>query len=31
MVVGKSLFIGDSDINFLTVRRAADRLGLLDY
>jgi hypothetical protein len=31
MVVGKSLFIGDADINFLTVRRAADRLGLLDY
>jgi hypothetical protein len=31
MVVGKSLFIGDSDINFVTVRRAADRLGLLDY
>ena len=28
MVVGKSLFIGDSDINFVTVRRAADRLGL---
>jgi hypothetical protein len=31
MVVGKSLFIGDADINFVTVRRAADRLGLLDY
>ena len=32
MVVGKSLFIGDADINFVTVRRAADRLrppGLL--
>ena len=27
MVVGKSLFIGDADINFVTVRRAADRLG----
>jgi hypothetical protein len=31
MVVGKSLFIGDADINFVTVRRAADRLGALDY
>jgi hypothetical protein len=31
MVVGKSLFIGDADINFVTVRRAADRLGFLDY
>ena len=31
MVVGKSLFIGDADINFVTVRRAADRLRLLDY
>ena len=31
MVVGKSLFIGDADINFVTVRRATDRLGLLDY
>ena len=31
MIVGKSLFIGDADINFATVRRAADRLGLLDY
>ena len=31
MVVGKSLFIGDADINFVTVRRAADRLGLIDY
>ena len=31
MVVGKSLFIGDADLNFVTVRRAADRLGLLDY
>ena len=31
MVVGKSLFIGDADINFVTVRRAADRLGVLDY
>jgi hypothetical protein len=31
MVVGKSLFIGDADINFVTVRRAADRLLLLDY
>ena len=29
--VGKSLFIGDADINFVTVRRAADRLRLLDY
>ena len=31
MVVGKSLFIGDADINFVTVRRAAERLGTLDY
>ena len=31
MVVGKSLFIGDADINFVTVRRTADRLRLLDY
>ena len=31
MVVGKSLFIGDADLNFVTVRRAADRLELLDY
>jgi len=31
MVAGKSLFIGDADLNFVTVRRAADRLGLLDY
>lgn len=31
MVVGKSLFIGDADINFATMRRAADRLGLLGY
>jgi hypothetical protein len=31
MIVGKSLFIGDADINFVTVRRAADRLGVLDY
>jgi hypothetical protein len=31
MMVGKSLFIGDADINFVTVRRASDRLGLLDY
>jgi len=31
MVVGKSLFIGDADINFVTVRRATDRLGLIDY
>ena len=31
MIVGKSLFIGDADINFATVRRAADRLRLLDY
>jgi 4-amino-4-deoxy-L-arabinose transferase-like glycosyltransferase len=27
MIVGKSLFIGDADVNFVTVRRAADRLG----
>jgi hypothetical protein len=31
MIVGKSLFIGDADINFVTVRRAADRLGVLGY
>ena len=31
MIVGKSLAIGDADINFATVRRAADRLGLLGY
>ena len=31
MIVGKSLFIGDADINFVTVRRAAERLGTLDY
>jgi hypothetical protein len=31
MQVGKALFIGDADLNFVTVRRAADRLGLLDY
>jgi hypothetical protein len=31
MILGKSLFIGDADINFATVRRAADRLRLLDY
>jgi Dolichyl-phosphate-mannose-protein mannosyltransferase len=31
MVVGKSLFIGDADINFVTIRRATDRLGLLGY
>jgi hypothetical protein len=31
MIVGKSLFIGDADINFATVRRATDRLGLLGY
>ena len=31
MIVGKSLFIGDADINFMTVRRAAERLRLLDY
>jgi hypothetical protein len=31
MVVGKLLLIGDADLNFVTVRRAADRLGLLDY
>jgi hypothetical protein len=29
MIVGKSLWIGDADINFVTVRRAAARLGLL--
>lgn len=27
MIVGKSLYIGDADINFVTVRRAADRLS----
>ena len=31
MIVGKSLFIGDADINFVTVRRAAERLGYLGY
>jgi uncharacterized membrane protein len=31
MIVGKSLFIGDADINFVTVRRVADRLGVLGY
>jgi hypothetical protein len=31
MVLGKTLFIGDADLNFVTVRRASDRLGLLDY
>jgi hypothetical protein len=31
MIVGKSLFIGDADINFVTVRRAAERLGVLGY
>jgi hypothetical protein len=31
MIVGKSLFIGDADINFATVRRAADRLGLIGF
>jgi hypothetical protein len=27
MIVGKSLFIGDADVNFVTVRQAAARLG----
>jgi hypothetical protein len=31
MIVGKSLFIGDADINFVTVRRAAERLGAIGY
>jgi hypothetical protein len=31
MIVGKSLAIGDADINFVTVRRAADRLRYLGY
>ena len=31
MLVGKSLAIGDADINFVTVRRAADRLRYLGY
>jgi hypothetical protein len=31
MVVGKSFAIGDADINFVTIRRAADRLGYLGY
>jgi hypothetical protein len=30
MIAGKSLLIGDADINFVTVRRAADRLGYWD-
>jgi hypothetical protein len=31
MVAGKSLAIGDADINFVTIRRALDRLGYLGY
>ena len=31
MVVGKSLFVGDAELNFVTVRRAADRLGVIGY
>jgi hypothetical protein len=31
MVVGKSFAIGDADINFVTIRRTADRLGYLGY
>jgi hypothetical protein len=27
MITGKSLFIGDADVNFVTVRRAADQLS----
>jgi hypothetical protein len=27
MIVGKSLFVGDADVNFVTVRQAAARLG----
>jgi hypothetical protein len=31
MIVGKSLAIGDADINFVTIRRATERLGYLGY
>jgi hypothetical protein len=31
MLVGKSLAMGDADINFVTIRRAADRLRYLGY
>jgi hypothetical protein len=27
MITGKSLFLGDADVNFVTVRRAADQLS----